>query len=195
MRMHNISSLKQEFLKKWAMGLQTYRASKKDMSIWERKKAIKLSADIAMASTRTANSYWSRALIYNSSKNHCNKVPVEHVLGSESECLVKASTQLVMNNKRVRSKKILKRSCSVRRMKKILAVPQVGLASSIAKRLVKKRTQVLKSLLPGGEFMDEFSLIKETLDYIVSLRVQVDVMQQLADATDRLNRSKVINKE
>ncbi|MGG6712980.1 UNVERIFIED_CONTAM: hypothetical protein ITH36_25595 [Salmonella enterica subsp. enterica serovar Weltevreden] len=29
--------------------------------------------------------------------------------------------------------------------------------------------------------MDEVSLIKETLDYVMSLRIQVDVMKQLAD--------------
>jgi hypothetical protein len=53
--------------------------------------------------------------------------------------------------------------------------------------MVNRRTQVLKSLVPGGEFMDDISLIEETLDYIESLRAQVDVMRTLAKATELVN--------
>uniref|UniRef100_A0A5B7BCP1 Putative transcription factor IBH1 n=1 Tax=Davidia involucrata TaxID=16924 RepID=A0A5B7BCP1_DAVIN len=180
------STIKQKFLKKWIMGLQMFRCSKEDMSIFERKKAIKLSADVAMASARNATTSWSRALIANASKDDNNKILVDHILGGtdESERLKKASIGSIMcNPKRIRSKKILKRSCSFGRVKKM--APQ---ASSIAKRLVQKRTQVLKSLVPGGQAMDESSLIEETLDYIISLRAQVHVMRCLASATDHLNR-------
>ncbi|CAL5328423.1 unnamed protein product [Camellia sinensis] len=180
------SSLKQEFLKKWVMGLQVCNNSEKEMSIMERKKAIKLSADVAMASARTASTSWSRALIANASKNNESNFIVDNILGNDSQKIKKASILLLSHNKIVlRSKKILKKSHRIRRAKKI--APQVVLASSIAKRLVKKRTQVLKRLVPGGESMDDFSLIEETLDYIVSLRAQVDVMRCLAYATEHLN--------
>ncbi|KAA8522804.1 hypothetical protein F0562_009227 [Nyssa sinensis] len=180
------SSIKKKFLKKWITGLQICSSSKENMSLFERKKAIKLSADVAMASARNATTCWSRALIANASKDDNNKILVDHILGTESERLKKASIGSVMcNNKRVRSKKILKKSCSFRRVKKM--APQMVLASSIAKRLVKKRTLVLKSLVPGGEAMDESSLIEETLDYIISLRAQIDVMRRLANASEHLN--------
>ncbi|XVE98673.1 hypothetical protein REPUB_Repub03eG0127700 [Reevesia pubescens] len=188
------SSLKQEFLKKWIMGLQRCGTSKKNMSILERKKAIKLSADVAMASARNGTTYWSRALITNaySKDGTDNKHLVEQILGPESsERIIKNKVStggaLVMCNKRIRSKKILKRSCGIRRTRKY--APKVGLASSIAKRLVRKRTQVLKSLIPGGEFMNEVSLIEETLDYIISLRAQVDVMRSLASASELVNHN------
>ncbi|XP_022756528.1 transcription factor IBH1-like 1 [Durio zibethinus] len=184
------SSLKQEFLKKWITGLQRCSSSKRNMSILERTKAIKLSADVAMASARNSTTCWSRALIANASKDGSDgKHLVEQILGLESERLMmkKASTGALVCNKRIRSKKILKRSCRIPRTRK--CVPQVALATSIAKRMVRKRTQVLKSLIPGGEFMNEVSLIEETLDYIISLRVQVDVMRGLAGVSELVNHN------
>ena len=166
------SSLKQEFLKKWIMGLQRCSSSKKNMSILERNKAIKLSADVAMASARNGTTCWSRALIANACKDGSDdKHLVEQILGPESERLImkKVPGGSLICNKRIRSKKILKRSCGIRRTRK--CAPQAPLATSIAKRLVRKRTQVLKSLIPGGEFMNEVSLIEETLDYIRSLQI------------------------
>ncbi|XWS27278.1 hypothetical protein CRYUN_Cryun26dG0101300 [Craigia yunnanensis] len=181
--------LKQEFLKKWIMGLQRCNSSKKNMSILERKKAIKLSADVAMASARNGTTCWSRAIIANASKDGCDKHLVEQILGPESERLIgkKVSTGALVRNKRIRSKKILKRSCGIRRTRK--CAPRVALASSIAEWLVRKRTQVLKSLIPGGEFMNEVCLIEETLDYIISLRAQVDVMRSLASASELVNHN------
>lgn len=177
------SSLKQEFLRKWILGLQICSSSAKSMSISERKKAIKLSADIAMASARNGRTSWSRALIASASKddNH-GKLFVQQILGSDCERLTKISTSI----KRLRCKKILKKSSGTiirRRMKRI---PDKAVASSIAKQMVKKRTQILKSLVPGGVFMDEVSLIEETLDYILSLRAQIDVMRSLAEATEMM---------
>jgi hypothetical protein len=183
--MRDPSSLKQQFLKKWILGLQVCGSGKQNMSILERKKAIELSADIALASTRDGRTCWSRALIANASKHDDNKVLVQHLLAPESERLKNASIGLVMDNKRVRCKKILKKSCCIKRVRK--SEPQVVLAKSIAKRMVNRRTQVLKSLVPGGEFMDDISLIEETLDYIESLRAQVDVMRTLAKATELVN--------
>ncbi|KAF8392958.1 hypothetical protein HHK36_021198 [Tetracentron sinense] len=177
------SSLEQEFFKKWVPGLQICSSLAKDMSFLERRKAIKLSADVAMATARDGKTCWSRALIANASKQEDKKIIVRTILGSEFERLTKSSIGSVVCEKRVRSKKILRKSCTtIRRVRKIRkSAPNRVLASSIAKRLVKKRTQVMKGLVPGGESMDEFSLLEETLDYIVSLRAQVDVMRRLAN--------------
>ncbi|XP_059461227.1 transcription factor IBH1-like 1 [Corylus avellana] len=177
--MRSSSSLKQEFLKKWIMGLQRCTSSNKNMSILERKKAIKLSADLAMAAARNGRTSWSRAVIANAARESDKRLLAEKILqGQESEMLLKKVSNMsaVIRNRRIiRSKKILKRS-----RRRTTSEPQKVLASSIAKRLVQKRTHILKSLVPGGEFMDEISLIEETLDYIAYLRAQVDVMRCIA---------------
>lgn len=177
--MRNSSSVKQEFLKKWIMGLQRCTSSNKNMTVLERKKAIKLSADLAMASARNGTTSWSRALIANASRESDKRILAEKILrGPESEILLKKISNMSVR-RIVRSKKIVKRShrsVIVRRR----VSPQKVLADSIAKRLVEKRTRILKSLVPGGEFMDEISLIEETLDYIAYLRAQVDVMRCIA---------------
>ncbi|OMO79951.1 hypothetical protein COLO4_24287 [Corchorus olitorius] len=190
------SLLKQVFLKKWIMGLQRFSSSNKNMSVLERKTAIKLSADIAMASARNGNTFWSRALIANyASKDGSHKHLVEQILmGPESDdekqisLKNKFSTRAISMCKRMRSKKILKRSCRrLFRRRTRSSSSKCATSTSIAKRLVKKRTQVLKTLIPGGEFMnDEVALIEEALDYIVSLRAQVDVMRSLATASSEL---------
>ncbi|KAI4335485.1 hypothetical protein L6164_014125 [Bauhinia variegata] len=188
LRMRNPISLKQEFLRKWIMGLRKCASSKKNMNVVERKKVIKLSADLAMASTRNETTRWSQALIFSASQDDDNKVLAEQILGStQCQSLTKAetcsSTLLCNSNRRIRSRKILKRSHRIHRVKKSVAE-----ADSIAKRLVQKRTRMLKSLVPGGEFMDDVSLIEETLDYMQSLRAQVEVMRCLLTASELTNR-------
>ncbi|KAK8683096.1 hypothetical protein V6N13_039164 [Hibiscus sabdariffa] len=166
--MRPCDSLKRDFLKKWMMGLQSCSSSNKDMSILERKKAIKLSADVAMACARNGATCWSRALI---------------AAGADHS---KHGASREYNNKRIRSKKILKRSCRIRtrRKRRSKCAAQVGRASSISKGLVRQRTRILKSLIPGGESMNEASLVEETLDYITYLRAQVDGMRSLVDASE-----------
>ncbi|CAA2957121.1 transcription factor IBH1-like 1 [Olea europaea subsp. europaea] len=189
-RTSDSTSLKQEFVKKWIKGLHIYSNVKKDMSILERKRAIKLSADMAIASTRDASTLWSRTLMANISKNETKKILVEPIFSDSEVTKKKASNGLMAYSNRIASKKILRRSHITKiRARKMDLGPKAVKVSSIAKKLVKNRTQVLKSLVPGGENMDEISLIKETLDYIVSLRVQVDVMRRLASAAVYATRS------
>ncbi|KAF5749465.1 putative sequence-specific DNA binding transcription factor [Tripterygium wilfordii] len=189
--MRSSHSMKKEFLKKWMMGLQVCVSSKKKMTVLERKKAIKLSADIAMASSSNGNTCWSRALIVNASKHHNNKLLIERILGrSEYEKLIKRVSSTQPLKKITRSKKIFKRSCSrLRRVEKrnIRGCKRViNGAYCVAKNLVKKRRKILRSLVPGGEMIvDDVCLIEETLDYILSLRAQVDVMRSVADACDQ----------
>ncbi|XP_065850370.1 transcription factor IBH1-like 1 [Euphorbia lathyris] len=184
------SSLRVEILKKWILGLKVIDSAKtkKKMNITERKKAIKLSADIAMASTKNGRTCWSRAILAKATKDEQDKRVVQQILASDhhDEQIEKsASLNKVLirsKNKRVRSKKILNKS----RVKRISRRSSNSVAKSVAKMLVKNRTKVLKSLVPGGEFMDDIYLVQETLDYIVSLQAQVDVMRTLANATDLL---------
>ncbi|KAH1100551.1 hypothetical protein AAZX31_13G074900 [Glycine max] len=179
--MRNINSVKQEFLKKWIWGLRKYSSQKKNMSLMERKKAIKLSADLAMASTRNKSTRWSRALIANASRDGNNKVLTEHVSPSSSSPPQRPATR--KSFRRIRSC----RNMLIRRNRAAVhcrTKDRVVAASFVAKRLVQKRTRRLKSLLPGGESMDAVSLVEETLDYIQSLRAQVEVMRRLVTASE-----------
>lgn len=164
--MRNSSSLKQEFLRKWITGLRKYNSQKKKMSLLERKKAIKVSADLAMASTRVnKTTLWRKVLIANTSTNN----------NLTDQKVTKNSTNSSYRKIKIRSKKMRRNHHGAK---------EKVAASVIAKRLVKKRTRKLKSLLPGGEFMDDVSLVDETLDYIQSLRAQVEVMRCLVTASE-----------
>lgn len=167
--MSGSSSLKHEFLKNWIKGLRICRNMKEEeaaSSILERKNAIKLSADVAMAaSAGSGATQWRRALLDDVvSRNPSKKSMVEEVLGHKLG--IENRGRLMM---RWCSGRILRRSrIGGRRRKPTRVVPQCG---------------ALRKLVPGGEEMDGVSLIPETLDYIVSLRLQVDVMRYLATAS------------
>ena len=181
--MRTRSSLKQEFFRKWIKGLQKCSSLQKNMSFLDRKNAIKLSADLAMASIRDENRRWSRALVVSATVDEGNKVLRGHILGSSqySKKLRNNSTNSSPPcSRRIRCRKTMRRSHRVRRVKNRM------MANSSAKSLVQKETKRLKSLLPGGEFMDNVSLIDETLDYIESLRAQVEVMRCLVTASEEL---------
>ncbi|CAH1426685.1 unnamed protein product [Lactuca virosa] len=183
--MHNSSQLKKEFIKKWVQGLQICCSSKKQMNLLERKKKIKLSADIALATAKNATTSWSKALISNAKKDKENEILVQNLARHELKLMV--AHQKVTCNKRIRSKKILKTSFRFGKRIKKMGNRRSDLATCIATRLVKKKTQVLKKLVPGGEAMDDFTIFKEALDYILSLRVQVDVMMNLVNSTKILS--------
>ncbi|KAE8691332.1 hypothetical protein F3Y22_tig00110890pilonHSYRG00898 [Hibiscus syriacus] len=130
-------------------------------------------------SARNGTTCWSRALISNASKDGSNNHHlVKQMLGPESNRPMAAANTAPTRQALV-CKKIVKRSRGIRRRRRKCVA-----TSSITKHLARKRTQVLKSLIPGGEFMNEICLIEETLDYISSLRVQVDVMRSLARASE-----------
>ncbi|KAK4756986.1 hypothetical protein SAY87_007113 [Trapa incisa] len=181
-RMASKASLKQKFLKKWMEGLRTYGSSNPFTTVSERKRIIKLSADIAMASIQEGATKWSRALIENASQGM--DTFKKSAMSDDRGARLPSAASVA---KKIASKKISK---SRRRRTRICEPPRPKRlqARSIAKRLVKKRTQVLKNLVPGGESMDDASLIKETLDYIMSLQVQVDVMRSLACMSEHLHR-------
>ncbi|XP_026410424.1 transcription factor IBH1-like 1 [Papaver somniferum] len=187
------TAFKQEFLKKWLVGLKICSSSMNNMNIVQRKKTIKLSPDVAMASARDGKTLWSRALISKASKqdDDNNKIIVEKILGDDKfQRVITYNNSKHSSNGSFTSKKVLRRSRS--RKRKCTTPPsQRVLATSIAKRLVvKKTTQVLKTLVPGGESMvDDISLLEETLDYISSLRAQVDVMRRLVNASNEVSEN------
>ncbi|KAL1563527.1 transcription factor IBH1-like 1 [Salvia divinorum] len=177
------SVVKQEFFKKWIKGMQIYSAFNKEMTIMERKRAIKLSADVAIASTRSATTQWSRAVVADVSTSAAGaaRAAAEEILGRKLPERKALATTC--------SKKIVRRSHQ--RRSKAAARGVVRSSAAIAKKLVRNRTRVLKRLVPGGKKLDEISLIKETLDYIACLQVQVDVMRHLAAAAESLDHQQI----
>lgn len=173
------NAFKQAFLKRMLLGLQLAGVSSKSMTTQERKSAIKLLADVAMACARGSTN-WTHALIANLSKQERNKALLRSILGKDYERLTKPCHQ---SWKIQRSKRILRRSYRVRsRRRDGLRAPHGLATSALARVMVKKRTQVLKRLIPGGESLDGFHLLDETLDYAISLRAQVNLMQHLLKA-------------
>jgi hypothetical protein len=140
------------------------------MSVQERKRAVKSSADFAMAAACGAGARWPKtilaaaALAGTSSSNNpssCNKVT------SSSRC-----------------RRVVRR-CFIEKSRG----PAAGaLASSVdvARRLVRRRTMALRKVIPGADAaMDEASLLREAMDSVVHLRAQVDVLRRVSEAVQR----------
>ncbi|XP_020109649.1 uncharacterized protein LOC109725020 [Ananas comosus] len=179
--MKDHSSFKQAFMKNMLLGLKETNASSKIMSLQERKNAIKLSADVAMAFAR-GNTTWTRAIVVaNLAKKEQCEALFRGILGKGYERMTRYSSY--KSFKIQRSRKILKRShkmCCVRRRNTTHRPQSLGV-DVLARRMVEKRTQVLRRLIPGGESLDGFSLLNEALDYVIYLRAQVDLMRCLSD--------------
>ncbi|XP_041997022.1 transcription factor IBH1-like 1 [Salvia splendens] len=173
--------VKQEFFTKWKKGLKIYSAFNKEMTIMERKRAIKLSADVAIAATRSSTTQWSRAVVADVSSFAAGaaRIAAEEILGR------KLSTE---RRTALSSKKIMRR----RRRKAAARGAVSSSAAAVAKKVAWNRRRVLKRLIPGWKKLDEISLIKETLDYIASLQVQVDVMRHLANAAETLHHQQIL---
>ncbi|XP_062217274.1 transcription factor IBH1-like 1 [Phragmites australis] len=160
-------AFKQGFLKNLILSLQAFRSSTSSssggaMNLQERKRAIKSSADIAMATARGGRARWPQALLASSSR----------------PCISPGKVQ--------RCKKIVKMCHHKRRRDGTgttsLARTALISSSEIARRLVRKRTKILRRMIPGGEFLDEVSLLREAMDYVAHLHAQVDVLRCISKA-------------
>jgi hypothetical protein len=169
-------AFKQGFFKNLILSLGAFCRSASSpgetaMSVHERKRAIKQSADVAMAATRGAGARWPRALLLlASSSSRPTTTP------SEVQC---------------RRSKVVIRRCRPRRRRdgggtgsSLSSRTALAISSrEVARRLVRKRTEVLRSMIPGGEMLaDEVTLLREAMDYVAHLRAQVDVLRRISKA-------------
>ncbi|MQL97516.1 hypothetical protein Taro_030208 [Colocasia esculenta] len=186
--MQPTASFKLAFLRHMLAGIRLAGgvSSAPGMSVLERKWAIKSAADIAMAFARGSRTGWSRALVADLSGQERNRALARSILGREQFERLSRPAHPPECSLLSGSKKILRRSsCRVRsRIRKRPPAPRRATSASLlAKRMVRKRTQVLRRLVPGGKALeDDASLLEETLDYVVFLRAQVDLMQHLTNA-------------
>ncbi|KAJ1278176.1 hypothetical protein BS78_04G059000 [Paspalum vaginatum] len=167
-------AFQQGFLKNLILGLQACSkvcvssrsggATAAAMSLHERKRAIKSSADIAMATSRGGGgARWPRAILAASSSS-----------SSPSRAPCKTSS----TGKARRCRKIVRRCFQTTRRWRDGGAG----GASLARRLVRKRTKVLRKMIPGGELLDEVSLIHEAVDYVEHLHAQVDVLLRISNA-------------
>uniref|UniRef100_A0A7N0TY60 IBH1-like N-terminal domain-containing protein n=1 Tax=Kalanchoe fedtschenkoi TaxID=63787 RepID=A0A7N0TY60_KALFE len=191
--------MKQEFIKKWTIALNTtcckVSSSRKEMSVMERKKVIKRTAAIAMAATRRGSTGWSRAIIADEYDRKNNKLVIEAVMGGpQNPDELKNVLRFRSPSSSIFRQKVIKRSKRIRRRRSAAtsmsskSSKTAVKATSLAKSILKKQTQLLKRLMPGGEAIDECCLIEEALDYIVSLKAQVDVMNKLVIAAEYMKK-------
>jgi hypothetical protein len=168
-------SFRQAFLENLLVSLQLQQehTSKHDassvdaaMSLHERKLAVKSSADVAMAAARGAGARWTRAILAPAS----------------SACKVQRCRRIVI---RCRGRKrTLTRSARA-------GGGSTSNGGEVARKLVSRRTMALREVIPGGRdaAVDEATLLREAMDYVVHLRAQVDVLRQVSEAVQRSGSS------
>ncbi|CAN6163249.1 unnamed protein product [Urochloa humidicola] len=143
------------------------------MSIHERKRTIKCSADVPMAAARGAASggsraWWPKAILAAAASSG----------SSSGACKARRS----------RCKRVLRRCVGTKRTRSCAAAGNAAATSSdVARRLVRRRTMApLRKVIPGGDAArDEAALLREAMDYVVHLRAQVDVLRRVSAAVQR----------
>ncbi|KAL6629955.1 hypothetical protein ACP70R_029720 [Stipagrostis hirtigluma subsp. patula] len=163
MRGPGAMAFKQGFLKNLLLSLQASASSRAAASVQERKRAIKSSAEIAMATARGGGARWPQAILASSS----SRPPPSRLRP------VKTAQ---------RCRKIVRRCRHRRRGDDGVGVARTEMVSSreIARKLVRKRTKILRRMIPGGELLDEVSLLREAMDYVAHMHAQVEVLRRIS---------------
>uniref|UniRef100_A0ACD5V6S6 Uncharacterized protein n=1 Tax=Avena sativa TaxID=4498 RepID=A0ACD5V6S6_AVESA len=162
MRGPSTRSFKQGFLRSFLLSLKS--CGNGAMDLQDRKRAVRSSADAAMAIARGGGARWPQALLASSSSPS----------SSWSRLLPSAAVP-----KTTRHKKVARRCCHKR-------TATISSSIEIARRLVRKRTKVLRGMVPGGELLDGASLLREAMDYVVHLRAQVAVLRRVSSAMQHM---------
>ncbi|XP_040381385.1 transcription factor IBH1-like 1 [Oryza brachyantha] len=168
---------KQAFLKNLLLSLQdcsrTTTTPLNAMSLQERKQAVKSSADIAMAAAHGSGASWPKAIIL--------AHPASAAAAARAQRCRRIVRRYYCCGQRRRS--------SGRRRRPAAAASGGGggvtAGGVMARRLVRRRTMALRKVIPGGGAMDEASLLREAMDYVVHLRAQVDVLRRVSEAVQR----------
>ncbi|WVZ94256.1 hypothetical protein U9M48_040166 [Paspalum notatum var. saurae] len=174
--MHAPSKFKKAFMAQLLRSLRAAGQASKSMGIRERRDAVRLSSDVAMAlavaSAARARAAprpaaWARALVARHAAERRNEALMRRIMGGASYEMAAAAAR---SRKGERSRRIVRRSrrvCSGAGRKRRSSLTAGGCsAMAAARRMVRARLQVLRSLVPGGEGLLGFSLLTETLDYV-----------------------------
>ncbi|XP_062233939.1 transcription factor IBH1-like 1 [Phragmites australis] len=165
---NTMAAFKQDFLKNLLLSLRerTEARSFHAMSLQERKRAVKSSADVSMAAARGATGgsrlRWAKVIL---------AAAAAAAASSNPSCKLKRCRRVV-------------RRCCLEKRSRGCAPPASAMSSDyVARRMVRRRTMALRKVIPGGDAaMDEASLLREAMDYVVHLRAQVDVLRRVSEA-------------
>jgi hypothetical protein len=160
--MQGSKQFKRAILKNLLLGLRKGGVASRDMSLHQRKNAVRHAADVALATARSTAPCWSRSLAAKLSQGVDGDLRHPVAKSASSEC-------------RPVRRWNLRRRESLRARSKTAGI-------ILARAMVRRRTRALREVVPGGRGMDECTLLGETLDYAVSLKAQVDAMQLLVRA-------------
>jgi hypothetical protein len=195
--MHAPRKFKKAFMAQLLLSLRAAGQASKSRGLRARRDAVRLSSDVAMAlasararpSAAPRSTAWARALVARHAAEQRNEALLRRIMGGAGYEMAAAAARV---RKETRSRRIVRRSRRVcsgaagrKRSSFLLAAGGAGgggsrcSAMAAARRMVRARLQVLRSLVPGGEAMRGLSLLTETLDYVVCLKTQVELMQCL----------------
>lgn len=187
--MHAPRKFKKEFMERLLLSLQVAGLTSKSMGLRERRDAVRLSSDVAMASARGRAAPWARALVARHAAERRNEPLLRLIMGGDVyERAVSSAGAAVARSRRIvrRSQRV---ACSSRRKRRSLAKAAAsgggGGGALAARRMVKGRLRLLRRLVPGGEALRGFSLLSETLDYVVCLKTQVELMHSLCKGSQQ----------
>ena len=172
-----MASFKRDLLRNLLRGLRARAeaCSFGALSLQERKRAVKCSADVAMAAAAGgARARWPKAVL------------------AAAAAASSSSPDATCEASRSRFKRVVIRRCvGAKRMRRgcyAAAAKNAAAAASsdVARRLVRRRTMALRKVIPGGDAArDEAALLREAVDYVVHLRAQVDVLRRVSAAVQQ----------
>lgn len=180
-------AFKRDLLENLLQGLRAARVAACSFdamtSVEERKRAVKRSADVAMAAARAAAAGGGRA--------RWPKAILAAAAAAGAASSGSSSSPSACKARRSRCRRVVRRCVGAKTMRRgCYAAAGSGAAaptsSDVARRLVRRRTMALRKVIPGGSAaMDEAALLREAMDYVVHLRAQVDVLRRVSAAVQR----------
>ncbi|KAL6662068.1 hypothetical protein ACP70R_001452 [Stipagrostis hirtigluma subsp. patula] len=197
--MHAPGRFKKAFMAQLLVSLRAAGEASKSMGLRERRDAVRLSSDVAMALASSARcrasaaaaappppcATWARALVARHAAERGNEALMRRIMGGAGYERAAAAAAATGARKEDRSRRIVRRSRRVlccrragRKSRSSLAASGGGGAMA-ARSMLRARLQVLRRLVPGGEELRGLSLLSETLDYVACLKTQVELMQRL----------------
>jgi hypothetical protein len=153
------------------------QASSKPTCLRERRDAVRLSSDVAMALASSARptAAWARGLVARHAAEGRNEALMRRIMGAAAYETAAAG--------RSGGKKEARRRRVVRRSRRVLSAGSRKRTAAAARSMVKARMQVLRALVPGADGLRGSSLLTEALDYVACLKTQVELMQCLCRAS------------
>lgn len=165
--------------------LRHLRIHRRATKLSARTRAVKLAADLSLAMTGRGRSAWRQAIV--------GKYLLRH---RETRCQRRVVNSKGNSQGKRKSTSTKARPCNLNaaRMNSCRQLPGrdsglTGIRTLFSRDNYHKeaggaadsRMQTLRALVPGSEGLDTPIFLKECADYIVALKLQVQVMKELAD--------------